>query len=61
MREAVLALMAALALAGCGRKGPLVRQGPPPPASAVEPIRPTVVDPERREDWAVEEDLQIGG
>ncbi|WP_018631648.1 LPS translocon maturation chaperone LptM [Neomegalonema perideroedes] len=56
MRAAVLALMAALALAGCGRKGALVRQGPPPPAAAVEPIKPTVVDPERREDWTLEEE-----
>lgn len=50
--KAAAFLMMALALAGCGRKGPLVRQGPPPPAAVADPIVPTVIDPERREDWA---------
>ncbi len=54
MKAAVLIVMSALALAGCGRKGALERQGPPPPAAAVEPVTPVVIDPESREDWTLD-------
>lgn len=58
--KAALLLMTALALAGCGRKGPLLRQGSPPPAAAAEPIVPKVVDPERRQDWLDAEPIEEG-